>query len=116
MAPTPLSTKGGGTLARKWRKLKKRCSSFSSSDAIGGSGGVMARSRSSHLVQGEEEDAGFEDGERSRSDSVGGGGGIRGKLNQWNNEIRRRGRRRSSQVKFLLRVHIRMCKICIQCT
>ena len=34
MPPTPLMTKGTGTLARKWRKIKKRCSSFSSGDAV----------------------------------------------------------------------------------
>lgn len=34
MPPTPLITKGTGTLARKWRKIKKRCSSFSSGDGI----------------------------------------------------------------------------------
>jgi hypothetical protein len=40
MPPTPLITKGTGTLARKWRKIKKRCSSFSSGDAVqrGGQG------------------------------------------------------------------------------
>ena len=30
MPPTPLMAKGTGTLARKWRKIRKRCSSFSS--------------------------------------------------------------------------------------
>jgi hypothetical protein len=34
MPPTPLMTKGTGTLARKWRKIKKRCSSFSSGDSV----------------------------------------------------------------------------------
>ena len=34
MAPTPLLAKGNGTLARKWRKIKKRCSSFSSGDSL----------------------------------------------------------------------------------
>lgn len=34
MPPTPLITKGTGTLARKWRKIKKRCSSFSSGDSV----------------------------------------------------------------------------------
>jgi len=34
MPPTPLLTKGSGTLARKWKKIKKRCSSFSSGDGI----------------------------------------------------------------------------------
>eukprot|EP00096_Caligus_rogercresseyi_P006101 TRINITY_DN2229_c0_g1_i1.p1 TRINITY_DN2229_c0_g1~~TRINITY_DN2229_c0_g1_i1.p1 ORF type:complete len:482 (-),score=132.72 TRINITY_DN2229_c0_g1_i1:302-1747(-) len=35
MAPSPLIAKGNNTLARKWRKLKKRCASFSSVDAVG---------------------------------------------------------------------------------
>ena len=30
MPPTPLMAKGTGSLARKWRKIRKRCSSFSS--------------------------------------------------------------------------------------
>ena len=30
MAPTPLMAKSTGSLARKWRKIRKRCSSFSS--------------------------------------------------------------------------------------
>ena len=30
MPPTPLMSKGTGSLARKWRKIRKRCSSFSS--------------------------------------------------------------------------------------
>ena len=30
MPPTPLMTKSTGSLARKWRKIRKRCSSFSS--------------------------------------------------------------------------------------
>ncbi len=36
MAPAPLLSKGQGSLARQWRRLKKRCSSFSSSDAASG--------------------------------------------------------------------------------
>ena len=30
MPPTPLIAKGTGSLARKWRNIRKRCSSFSS--------------------------------------------------------------------------------------
>ena len=30
MPPTPLMAKSTGSLARKWRKIRKRCSSFSS--------------------------------------------------------------------------------------
>ena len=45
MAPTPLLAKGNGTLARKWRKIKKRCSSFSSGDSLSRS---KSEDRSSH--------------------------------------------------------------------
>ncbi|XP_059081642.1 uncharacterized protein LOC131879359 [Tigriopus californicus] len=41
MPPAPM-TKGTGSLARKWRKIKKRCSSFSSGDVLNG----LTRSKS----------------------------------------------------------------------
>ena len=47
MAPTPLLAKGNGTLARKWRKIKKRCSSFSSGDSLSRS---KSEDRSSHCA------------------------------------------------------------------
>ena len=103
MAPTPLSTKGSGTLARKWRKLKKRCSSFSSGDNV--SPGI-ARSKSMVVGDaGEAEDLHAEDVDeevrKERYSSVGSQDGsrlqtlLRGKLSQLNSELRRR--RRSSQ-------------------
>ncbi len=109
MAPTPLSTKGGGTLARKWRKIKKRCASFSSGDAVGTG---MARSKSMVVAsteagvrkeaEEEEEDAGFDNGpeDEEKYSSVGSRDAskfqhLRTKINNWNAELRRR--RRSSQ-------------------
>jgi len=66
MPPTPLITKGTGTLARKWRKIKKRCSSFSSGDGISRSpsslgkqdchNGVGETDLSDHLYAKPEED------------------------------------------------------------
>ncbi len=79
MAPTPLSTKGSGTLARKWRKLKKRCSSFSSGDNV--SPGI-ARSKSMVVGDaGEAEDLHAEDVDeevrKERYSSVGSQDGSR---------------------------------------
>lgn len=49
MAPTPLLIKGNtSSLARKWRKLKKRCSSFSSGDTLSGGGLVRSKSVTSN--------------------------------------------------------------------
>ena len=49
MAPTPLLSKGNtSSLARRWRKLKKRCSSFSSGDTLSGGGLVRSKSVTSN--------------------------------------------------------------------
>ena len=49
MAPTPLLSKGStSSLARRWRKLKKRCSSFSSGDTLSGGGLVRSKSVTSN--------------------------------------------------------------------
>ena len=39
MAPTPLMNKGTGSLARKWKKIRKRCSSFSNGTPDGAQNG-----------------------------------------------------------------------------
>ncbi len=93
MPPTPLLTKGStSSLARKWRKLKKRCSSFSSGDNLSGGNGIhRSKSITSNDCRGgchddDEDDDGYEEGEGGvRSWN------IRDKINQWNS------RRRSSQ-------------------
>ena len=46
MAPTPLMTKGTGSLARKWKKIRKRCSSFSSNGDNNASNAALSRSLS----------------------------------------------------------------------
>ena len=52
MAPTPLLSKGStSSLARRWRKLKKRCSSFSSGDTLSGGGLVRSKSVTSNDLE-----------------------------------------------------------------
>ncbi len=101
MAPTPLLTKGNGTLARKWRKIKKRCASFSSGDA--GMSAAVARSKSMNekdisLGKGDNDDD-IDEGvcadNSSIENSAKGFQGLRDKWQQWNSELRRR--RRNSQ-------------------
>ena len=104
MAPTPLLSKGNGTLARKWRKIKKRCSSFSST------GDALARSKSQerdnssgghydHRNQDEEEEVGIAIGEPNATLNTDASKfrHLRDKLQQWNSDLRRR---RSSQVRL----------------
>ena len=95
MAPTPLLSKGNGTLARKWRKIKKRCSSFSSGDNL-------SRSKSEDRGQDiseplEHEDEGIAIGEPNATLHTDASKfrHLRDKLQQWNSDLRRR---RSSQV------------------
>ena len=79
MAPGPLLTKGNGTLARKWRKIKKRCSSFSSGDILNAT--HLSRSKSTC----DDEDEGIGNDNKVT---------LRDKITSWNTELRRR---RSSQ-------------------
>lgn len=110
MAPTPLLSKGNGTLARKWRKIKKRCSSFSSGDALARSksqerdnieGGHHQPRRSNHDQDEEEGEEGIAIGEPNATLNTDASKfrHLRDKLQQWNSDLRRR---RSSQVRILL--------------
>ena len=111
MAPTPLLAKGNGTLARKWRKIKKRCSSFSSGDTLSRS---KSEERSNHnqnqpnltnlnfehLEQhgGQDiEDEGIAIGEPNATLNTDASKfrHLREKLQQWNTDLKKR---RSSQV------------------
>ncbi|CAB4059162.1 unnamed protein product [Lepeophtheirus salmonis] len=83
MAPTPLITKGNNTLARKWRKLKKRCASFSSVDAIGAR--TPSPSGSKNEVLDHNQSAEDEDDGNSPSSNL--STKIRSKLSQWNDDI-----------------------------
>ena len=104
MAPTPLLAKGNGTLARKWRKIKKRCSSFSSGDSLsrsksedrqGGSGNNDA----TQDLRTRDEDEGIAIGEPNATLNTDASKfrHLRDKLQQWNSDLRRR---RSSQVSY----------------
>ena len=100
MAPTPLLSKGNGTLARKWRKIKKRCSSFSSShgESINSVSNGLSRSKSMTEKDALQQDT--TDQDREKYNSVGSQdvsrfAHLRGKLNQWNTELKKK--RRSSQ-------------------
>jgi hypothetical protein len=105
--PTPLLAKGNGTLARKWRKIKKRCSSFSSGDAMPRSksmtedvhcNGISINCNAGIsnnqdemggiLAIGEPNDSLNTDASKFRH--------LKDKLQQWNSDLRRR---QSSQVK-----------------
>jgi hypothetical protein len=91
MAPSPLTSKGNGTLARKWRNLKKRCASFGSVDAVGKNGSpgredyVMGKNGSYTVnnvsAVSEPPDTPLQS--------------IREKLSRWNSELSRRRRRNS---------------------
>lgn len=98
MAPTPLLAKGNGTLARKWRKIKKRCSSFSSGDAL------QPRSKATadphqHDPYDHHEDEGIAIGEPNATLNTDASKfrHLRDKLQQWNSDLKKR---RSSQVKL----------------
>ena len=95
MAPTPLLSKGNGTLARKWRKIKKRCSSFSSGDALARSksqerdnieGGHHQPRRSNHDQDEEEGEEGIAIGEPNATLNTDASKfrHLRDKLQQWN--------------------------------
>jgi hypothetical protein len=83
MPPAALLSKGQGTLARKWLKLKKRCSSFSSSDALAKPHESASSSAAVAHADGHGDDV-------SHFQS------LKDKLLQWNVELQRRRRRRSS--------------------
>ena len=73
MAPTPLLSKGStSSLARRWRKLKKRCSSFSSGDTLSGGGLVRSKSVTSNDL---------EDDDAAASSKV---NHIRQRIDAWN--------------------------------
>lgn len=109
MAPTPLLSKGNGTLARKWRKIKKRCSSFSSGDALARSksqerdntSGHQPRRSNDQDEEAEEGEEGIAIGEPNATLNTDASKfrHLRDKLQQWNSDLRRR---RSSQVILLL--------------
>ena len=102
MAPTPLLSKGNGTLARKWRKIKKRCSSFSSGDHLSRS---KSEDRGDLRTQEDPEirleDEGIAIGEPNATLHTDASKfrHLRDKLQQWNSDLRRR---RSSQVRILV--------------
>jgi hypothetical protein len=81
MAPTPLLSKGNtSTLARKWRKLKKRCSSFSSGDNLNAAM-VRTKSVTSNDCQIDDDDA---DDDESISADVSRMRNFRDKWDKWN--------------------------------
>lgn len=92
MPPTSLIAKGNNTLARKWKKIKKRCSSFSSSDGLHRSKSVSDRQD----FEADDDDEGIDGTDkRDRYGSIGSNDAskfrnFRDKLNQWNAEMRRR--------------------------
>jgi hypothetical protein len=96
MAPAPVILKGDSTLARKWRKLKKRCSS-STGDVLGGL--TRSKSMAEHDKSGNPEldlDEGI-DGillNRGGDSSPSGILTLKEKLNQWNQDL---WKRRNSQ-------------------
>ena len=100
MAPTPLLAKGNGTLARKWRKIKKRCSSFSSGDSLPRS----PVKEPTEDIQGHSnrdvEDEGIAIGEPNATLNTEASKfrHLRDKLQQWNTDLKKR---RNSQVIFL---------------
>ena len=110
MAPTPLLAKGNGTLARKWRKIKKRCSSFSSGDSLSRSKSEDGRYGQNQLQQqaamadqddlpaGQAlEDEGIAIGEPNATLNTDASKfrHLRDKLQQWNSDLKKR---RNSQV------------------
>jgi len=104
MAPTPLLAKGNGTLARKWRKIKKRCSSFSSGDSLSRSKSEDRTSHISHHNQTVEcssedlrtrdvEDEGIAIGEPNATLNTSDASKfrhLRDKLQQWNSDLKKR--------------------------
>ena len=115
MAPTPLLAKGNGTLARKWRKIKKRCSSFSSGDSLSRSKSedrsMVGLHHNNLSIQPTQVECGMGDDLRTQEDegiAIGEPNAtlntdaskfrhLRDKLQQWNSDLRRR---RSSQVSY----------------
>ena len=101
MAPTPLLSKGNGTLARKWRKIKKRCSSFSSGDHLSRSksdlGGQDLGGTQEDLEINEDEGIAIGEPNATLHTDASKFRHLRDKLQQWNSDLRRR---RSSQVRI----------------
>ena len=113
MAPTPLLAKGNGTLARKWRKIKKRCSSFSSGDSLSRSKSedrsIVGVHHNNLSVQPTQVECGMGDDLRTQEDegiAIGEPNAtlntdaskfrhLRDKLQQWNSDLKKR---RNSQV------------------
>ena len=81
MPPAALTSKGTGTLARKWRKIKKRCSSFSSSD------NMVNGNRS---AKDNEDDEGIDDVDHVNANDGSKLANLRDKISQWSSDRRRR--------------------------
>lgn len=94
MAPTPLLSKGNGTLARKWRKIKKRCSSFSSGDNLSRSKSEDRGQEVSEVLRDEDEGIAIGEPNATLHTDASKFRHLRDKLQQWNSDLRRR---RSSQ-------------------
>ena len=126
MAPTPLLAKGNGTLARKWRKIKKRCSSFSSGDSLSRSKSedrsIVGLHHNNLSVQPTQVECGMGDDLRTQEDegiAIGEPNAtlntdaskfrhLRDKLQQWNSDLKKR---RNSQVSTYSTV---ICNRCVE--
>ena len=112
MAPTPLLAKGNGTLARKWRKIKKRCSSFSSGDSMSRSKSEDRHERNNadclttvdineHTRDIVDEGIAIGEPNATLNTDASKFRHLKDKLQQWNSDLRRR---RSSQVSYFLKI------------